>query len=171
MKKLLIVVDYQNDFVSGSLGFEGAVKIRGAIKAKIEKYLKSDTVIYTLDTHGGDYLACREGKSLPIAHCIKGSSGHGLDDEIAPLLSGCMGIEKTTFGSSELLKFLQQNPFDEIELCGVVTDICVISNAVIAQSALPEAKITVDRSCVASADSEAEAAAFKVMKSLQIEVL
>ena len=128
-------------------------------------------IICTLDTHGEDYLRTQEGKNLPIPHCIKGSEGHGLYGKAAGLLFSCLRFEKPAFGSMALAKWLEDKEYEEIELCGVVTDICVISNAVLCKAARPEAQVTVDSACVAAMTEQAQQAAFSVMKSLQIKVL
>ncbi len=172
MKKLLIVVDYQNDFVTGSLGFEGARSIASALRQKIESYRSAgQDVVYTLDTHGEGYLQTQEGKRLPISHCIKGSEGWKLSSEIAGLLQGCTSFCKGTFGSLELAKWLEGQAYDQIELCGVVTNICVLSNAVLCKAALPEAQILVDRTCVAGADETLNQATFAVLRGIQVDIL
>ena len=172
MKKLLIVVDYQNDFVTGSLGFEGARSIASALRQKIESYRSAgQDVVYTLDTHGEGYLQTQEGKRLPISHCIKGSEGWKLSSEIAGLLQGCTSFCKGTFGSLELAKWLEGQAYDQIELCGVVTNICVLSNAVLLKAALPEAQLVVDARCVASNDDKANEEALDMLQSVQVEVV
>lgn len=169
MKKLLIVVDYQNDFVNGSLGFPFAQQLENGIAAKIEEY-KNDEIVYTLDTHYENYADTQEGKNLPVSHCIKGTKGHELYGKIQKLLEGRKYFEKSTFPSLELGKYLEGKDYDTIELCGLVSNICVISNAVIAKAACPEAQIIVDSALTASADSELNQKAIEVMKGLQITV-
>lgn len=169
MKKLLIVVDYQNDFVNGSLGFPFAQQLENGIAAKIEEY-KNDEIVYTLDTHYENYADTQEGKNLPVSHCIKDTKGHELYGKIQKLLEGRKYFEKSTFPSLELGKYLEGNDYDTIELCGLVSNICVISNAVIAKAACPEAQIIVDSALTASADSELNQKAIEVMKGLQITV-
>lgn len=172
MKKLLIVVDYQKDFVDGALGFEGAAAIEEALCRKIRSYqAEGADIVCTLDTHNGDYLETQEGKNLPIPHCIKGSEGYQLYGKAAALLADCPMFEKPAFGSMALAKWLEGREYTEIELCGVVTDICVLSNAILCKAALPEARILVDPACVAAMTEEARLAAFAVMKSVQIQVL
>ncbi len=172
MKKCLIVVDYQNDFVTGSLGFRGAEELDRRIAEKIEKYRNDGwEIIFTLDTHGSDYLQTSEGRNLPVEHCIKGTEGHCLYGKTAEMqMQGDRCFCKPCFGSAELFDYLREEKFDSIELCGVVTNICVISNAVLAKTALPEAEISVDSSCVASNDDKLNQAALYVMQSLQIRV-
>ena len=172
MKKLLIVVDYQNDFVDGSLGFHGAEKLENAICTKVEAYLANrDAVVYTLDTHGAQYLCTREGKCLPVAHCLRGTEGWKPYGRLEKLLSGCVCLEKNTFGSTALLRYLEAEAFDEIELCGVVTNMCVLSNAVIAQAAQPEAEIVIDAQAVGSFDAAMGEKALDVMESMQMRVI
>ena len=173
MKKLLIVVDYQIDFINGALGFDGAENLSPIIAAKIEKYHSEGfDVAFTLDTHDENYLETSEGRNLPIKHCIRYSEGHRLWPEIEKLKSsGDRTFEKPTFGSDELFDFLRNSEYDEIELCGLVTDICVISNAIIAKTARPEAVIIVDANATDSFDKKKYEAALAVMESVQIRVL
>ncbi len=170
MKKLLIVVDYQNDFVSGSLGFDGAMDLENGICAKIDEY-ENDEIIYTLDTHGEDYMSTQEGKNLPVPHCIKGTKGHELYGKVKKMLAGKKFFEKNTFPSMDMGKFLEGKAYDKIELCGLVSSICVISNAVIAKAACPEAEIIVNSALTAGADLELHQKALDVMRGLQITVL
>ena len=172
MKKLLIVVDYQNDFVDGSLGFDGAERLCDKIISKIKFYEENGyDIVYTLDTHGENYLATAEGKALPVEHCIKGTKGWELYDGLKEMLEGKICFEKETFGSKELFLYLLDKSYDEIELVGLVSNICVISNAVIAKSAQPEAQIIVDRSCTDSFSKELNQKCFDVMEGLQIKLI
>ena len=172
MNKLLIVVDYQNDFVDGSLGFEGALKIENNIISKIKEFKNNnDQVVFTFDTHSEEYMETMEGKNLPVPHCIKGSNGHKLYGKVANELEGCLSFEKETFGSKELANYLGKNKFDEIVLIGVVTNICVISNAVIAKTMQPNSKIVVDASCCASFNLEMEQKAYDILENLHIKVI
>lgn len=172
IKKCLIVVDYQNDFVTGSLGFEKAEQLDGRIADKIEKYRNGGwEIVFTFDTHEENYLQTNEGRNLPVKHCIKGTDGHklyGRTAEIQEENDKC--FYKPSFGSAELFEYLRCENFDKVELCGVVTNICVISNAVLAKTALPEAEVLVDSACVASNDDSLNKSALDVMKSLQINV-
>ena len=172
IKKCLIVVDYQNDFVTGSLGFEKAEQLDGRIADKIEKY-RSDgwEIVFTFDTHEENYLQTNEGRNLPVEHCIKGTDGHKLYGRTAEMQEErdkC--FYKPSFGSAELFEYLRCENFEKVELCGVVTNICVISNVVLAKTALPEAEVLVDSACVASNDDSLNKSALDVMKSLQINV-
>ena len=174
MKRLLIVVDMQNDFVDGALGFEGADRIIPGIIDRISEYEKSgDEIIYTLDTHFEEYMNTQEGKNLPVPHCIKGSEGHKLVPALESVLSGKKAFEKPTFGSMELGKFIESNAADysSIELCGLVSNICVVSNAVIAKAAAPEAEIIVDSKLTASFDPKLGEEVFDILKGIQVTVL
>lgn len=184
MKRLLIVVDFQKDFVDGALGFSGALPLRERIAAKIMEYQdRGDKIVYTIDTHGAGYLETQEGRNLPIPHCIKGSEGQKLDESIQHLFRENVDkmFFKGTFGSSELFDWLREVnkladdmdkiPFECIELVGLLSNICVISECVIAKTACPEVPIIVDALCTASNDPKANEAALDVMKSLQIKVI
>lgn len=172
MKKCLVVVDYQNDFVSGSLGFEKAKELDSKIANLIEKYHNnSDDVVFTLDTHYDDYMNTIEGKSLPVPHCIKGTIGHNLYGKVShSVKESDLLFEKNTFGSGKLFEYLKNNRYSSIELVGVVTNICVISNAVIAKTAQPETEIIVNKNLVASNDDKLNDEALYVMSSFQIKI-
>ncbi len=173
MRKCLIVVDYQNDFVSGSLGYPEAVALEKNIAAKIQKYReRGDEIIFTLDTHFEDYMQTQEGRNLPIPHCIENTPGHALYGQIAQMRTdGDQAFKKVTFGSGALYEYLKENPFESIELVGVVSNICVISNAVLAKTAQPETPIIVDSACTASNDAHLHRAGLSVMQGLQIRVI
>ena len=173
MSRLLVVVDYQNDFVNGALGFAGAEKIAPNIVSLINEFRNNgDEVVLTYDTHDADYLNTTEGQYLPAPHCLKGSNGWQLYSEVAPLLKDARTFEKYTFGSKELGKYIEEKDFDEIYLCGLVSDICVFSNAIIAKSsASPYAKIKVVRNATSSFDLEMQEKAFDVLKHLHIEII
>lgn len=170
MRRALVVVDYQGDFVDGSLGGEDAAAIEGAICSRMLEYRSSgDPVLVTMDTHGEDYLDTLEGRLLPVEHCIRGTEGWRLHGRVAELAEGCVILEKDTFGCRALMDLLEG--MDEVELCGVATNICVLANAVLARTACPGARIVVRRDCVASYDRGLGEEALDVMRSLQIEVL
>lgn len=173
MKRCLIVVDYQNDFVCGSLGFEKAKQLDEPICKKIEEYRKSGgDIIFTLDTHGKEYLKTREGRFLPVEHCIKGTDGHGLYGQTANAARETdVYFEKSTFGSDALYEYLKKSDYKEIELCGVVSNICVLSNAVLVKTALPEADIKIDAMCTASNDDALNEAALDVLESIHAEIM
>ena len=175
MKKILIVVDYQNDFVDGALGFSGAELLDEGIAKKINSYPEG-SVYYTLDTHTADYLNTREGKNLPIEHCIRQSHGWQVYGKTKAALEkiNATAIEKRSFGINPSDKDVFSafpRDVDEIELVGLVSNICVISNAVVMQSIYPEARITVDASLTGSFDKELNKKALDVMKGLQINVI
>jgi len=170
MKKLLIVVDMQNDFITGTLGSPQAQMILPSVKAKIEHYKQNgDRVLFTRDTHYDNYLETQEGKYLPVAHCIKGTKGHVIADELNT--DDCEIFDKPTFGSLKLAKHVAASDFDEIELCGLCTDICVVSNALILKAQLPETTITVDTKCCAGVTEESHKAALETMKMCQVNIM
>ena len=173
MKKCLIVVDFQNDFINGALGFEEAINIKDKIIEKIISYRTSgDEIIFTLDTHSDNYLNTEEGNNLPVKHCVKGTKGHELHQDILVLKSPKDKVfEKNTFPSLELGKYLEEKDYQLIELCGLVSNICVISNAVIAKSALPNAHIVVDALATESFDKTLHAKTLDVLEGLHVEVL
>ena len=168
-KKLLIVVDMQNDFITGTLGSPQAVRIVSAVNAKIERYKQNgDKVLFTRDTHFDNYMDTQEGTYLPVVHCVKGTGGHLIADELNT--TGCEIFDKLTFGSLELAKDIAAGDFDAIELCGLCTDICIVSNALILKAQLPETKITVDAGCCAGVTEESHQAALLTMKMCQVSV-
>lgn len=175
MKKALIVVDMQKDFVDGSLGTPAAQSIVPAVAEKIRAF-RGDALLVTLDTHGADYLQTLEGKKLPVPHCIKGTPGHALHSEIQAALSGKPHtlVEKNTFGSFDVARLLAERfpgEMPEIELVGLCTDICVLSNALLLRAAFPNAPITVDARCCAGVTEDAHRAALTAMQSCQIDIL
>jgi len=173
MSNCLVVVDYQNDFVNGFLGFPGAELLDEGIAEKINSYRKNgDTIIFTFDTHYDDYLSTTEGSYLPVSHCQFGTDGHKLYGKVSGAAADSdITFCKNTFGSDELFTYLKNHKFDKIELVGLVSNICVIANTVLAKTAQPETKIVVDASLTASFDKELHDAALKVMKGLHIEVI
>ena len=169
MGKVLVVVDMQNDFVSGCLGSEEACKILPNVKNKISEYHKNkNTIIFTRDTHDENYLQSQEGKYLPVPHCIYGTDGWKIADGLE--VENCQYIDKPHFGwiHWDTKNFDDK---DEIELIGVCTDICVVSNALILKATYPETHITVDASCCAGVTPESHNAALLTMKSCQIDVI
>lgn len=172
MKRLLVIVDYQRDFVAGSLGFPRAGELEEHIVKKIREYTeRGDDVVFTLDTHKSDYAQTQEGKKLPIAHCVQGTSGWEIYGRVKELARGRKWFLKEAFGSGELYQYLIRQNYRQIELAGLVSYICVISNAVLAKTALPEALITVDSACTAGPDQKLHQAALDVMDSLQIQII
>ncbi len=170
MRRLLIVVDMQNDFIDGALGTPEAEAVVPAVKAKLRSYPPED-IIATMDTHEPDYLSTQEGRKLPVEHCIRGTAGWQLRAEIAEELNGGRIYEKPTFGCTRLAEDLKLIPdLEEIELVGLCTDICVVSNALLLKAAMPEVRIRVDASCCAGVTPEKHNAALETMRSCQIEV-
>ncbi len=172
MRKLLIVIDMQNDFIDAALGTPEAVSIVEAVKEKIRSY-PVQNVIATMDTHSENYMDTQEGRYLPVPHCIRGSEGWQIRPDIAALLDGAKIYEKPTFGSTALaadLKELSEQEEIEIELIGLCTDICVVSNALLLKASMPEVKISVDPSCCAGVTPEKHLAALETMRSCQIQV-
>ncbi len=171
--KVLIVVDMQNDFIDGALGTPEAVSIVGNVKAKIEEYRKNnDRVIFTRDTHHDNYMETQEGAKLPVPHCIEGSEGWRIRAELEP--EEDVVIDKPTFGSYELVDTLreicEETPPESIELVGLCTDICVISNAMMIKAAFLETPIIVDSSCCAGVTPASHDNALDAMEMCQIEV-
>lgn len=172
--RYLIVVDMQNDFITGTLGTAEAQTIVERVASKARAF--EGEVVFTLDTHGADYLDTQEGALLPVEHCMKGTDGWRL----APALQAVRDervaqcFEKSAFGSLELAGFLARehaaHPIESIELVGLCTDICVVSNALIVKAQLPEVPVHVDASCCAGVTPEAHRAALDTMKSCQVIV-
>ena len=166
MKKTLIVIDMQNDFIDGSLGTPEAVAILPNVKKKIEEYKNAgNEIIYTRDTHGEDYLSTPEGKNLPVVHCVKGTDGWQIADGL--YAEGSKIIDKPSFGWTGW----EKEELNEIELVGLCTDICVVSNALILKATFPEAEITVDSAACAGVTPESHSAALTTMKMCQIRVI
>ena len=163
----------QNDFISGSLGTKEAQAIVGNAAEYIKQSISDGVeVVYTRDTHFDNYMDTQEGRNLPVPHCIKGTPGHALYGRVAEAVKpDDIVIEKPAFGSLELADLLRRLAAAEVALCGLVTDICVISNAVIAKAALPESRVTVDHSACSCADPEAHERALAVMRGVQIDVI
>ncbi len=175
MSKYLIVIDMQNDFIDGALGSEEARAIVPALVEKVTSF--KGPVIFTRDTHGEDYAQTQEGKNLPVPHCIFGTDGWQL---ISPLdeyakANHCMIFDKPTFGSTQLAGFVsgidRMTHIDEIELVGVCTDICVITNAMLLKTALPETVITVNAPYCAGVTPQSHQTALDAMKACQIRVV
>ncbi len=171
MKKLLVVVDMQNDFIDGSLGTHEAVVIVPSVQEKITKYRNDGNyVVFTRDTHADNYLETQEGKNLPVKHCIKGTDGWQISEELD--VKDSKIIDKPSFGSLELIDYAASlKDISEIELVGLCTDICVISNALLLKAKLPELLITVDRNCCAGVTPESHSNALKAMVMCQINII
>lgn len=179
MEKILIVVDMQNDFISGSLGTPEALEIVPNVVKKIRRF--KGRIYATQDTHTADYLFTQEGKKLPIEHCINLTNGWLLNEKIINSLyskrkvTNVEFITKDTFGSYDLLIKIMEDVIDisvcEIELIGLCTDICIISNAIMLKSFFPETKIVVDASCCAGTSPESHKRALEAMEMCQIDVI
>ncbi|VYT63403.1 isochorismatase family protein [Clostridium tertium] len=178
MKKLLVVIDYQNDFVDGALGFEKAKTLEPLIYEKINKYIENgEKVLFTYDTHQKDYLNTREGKNLPVTHCIKGTNGHNLYGRLNNFINAknTFYYEKEGFGISpkDMIKISEDigDDINEIEIIGVVTNICVISNLVLFQSQYRNSEIIIDAKLCASFDESLHEKTLDVAEGLQAKVI
>ena len=173
MKKILVTVDMQNDFVDGALGSPEAQAIVPAVVRKIRSF--EGKIFYTLDTHAADYPETAEGKKLPVPHCIKGTHGWQLHPEVAEALRGkdAQAVEKGTFGAVDLPEriaaYAGNEPFS-MEVIGLCTDICVVSNALLLKAHFPEAPLSVDAACCAGVTPAAHEAALATMRSCQIDI-
>ena len=172
MQNILLVIDMQNDFIDGALGTPEAVAIVPKVREKIKNF--DGTVLFTRDTHGENYMETQEGKNLPVPHCIRGTDGWQIRPELEELRV-TEPIDKGTFGSDELGKILRdlndEDPIGIITVIGLCTDICVISNALLAKAFLPEVPIEVDASCCAGVTPESHENALKAMASCQIRIV
>ena len=174
MKKTLIVIDMQNDFIDMALGTKEAVAIVPKVKEKIQEYVANgDEIIFTRDTHFEDYMETQEGSKLPVPHCIRGTKGWEIREELEEIRTGEV-IDKVTFGSKELGSMLtemnEEDPIESINLIGLCTDICVISNALLIKAHLPEVRMIVDAECCAGVTPESHKNALAAMKMCQIEI-
>lgn len=169
MMKLLVVVDVQNDFVDGSLGTEEAIEIIPYIRKKVENFVGE--VVYTMDTHDENYLLTQEGKKLPVKHCLKGSQGWELRQGIYRENSKI--FEKIGFGSTDLVDYIKVlgKAVESVELIGICTDICVVSNAILLKAHFPELPIIVDSKGCAGVTPQTHKNAIETMKMCQIEVI
>lgn len=171
MSKLVVIVDMQNDFIDGALGTKEAEAIVPNVKDYLEQVTEDVQVVFTRDAHGEDYMETQEGRKLPVVHCVAGTKGWEICDALKPFAEDCVIFDKPTFGSVDLQQFVLENEYDEIELMGLCTDICVISNAMLVKAALPEAKVTVRSDCSAGVTVESHNNALDAMAACQIEIL
>lgn len=172
--KFLVVVDYQKDFVDGALGFAGAEKLDAGIADKIRAYGEGH-VFFTRDTHGADYLQTREGRHLPVMHCMKGSEGWQTFGQTRTALEEvhAAGVDKASFGvdfSDPAVCAVFPAQAEQIELVGLVSNMCVLSNAVVFQSRYPNAQIVVDAALTASFDAKLHEAALDVLRAIHVDV-
>lgn len=166
MKKTLIVVDMQNDFIDMALGTKEAVAIVPKVREKIAQYLNNgDEIIYTRDTHFENYLDTPEGKKLPVPHCIKGTKGWEIAEGL--YVKDCKIIDKPNFGWPDW----KEEALESVELVGLCTDICVVSNALIIKAAFPDIPVKVDKTCCAGVTPESHAAALLTMQMCQIDIV
>ena len=178
MKKALVVVDYQNDFVDGTLGFLGSENIADKIYTLVAKAVADkDFIVFTKDTHYDNYLSTREGKFLPVPHCIKGTEGHRLYGRLADfedvVTANTVILEKETFGSDKLCEVIEDafsGEPDVIEFCGVVTNICVLSNVMLCQTHFKNAKIVVHEDATAAV-GKMQPYTIEVLKGLGVEIV
>lgn len=173
--EILVVVDMQKDFVTGPLGTPQAREIVPKVVRKIQAhYTDSDMVVFTRDTHYEDYAITQEGKNLPIPHCIYGTEGWEIVPAIKPYTYANYCVDKSTFGSIELAQIIKRiyQRYDNVsvELVGVCTDICIVSNALLLKAAMPELCIEVDASCCAGSTVPKHVAALSILESCQINV-
>ena len=167
--KLLVVVDMQVDFVTGALGTPEAISIvENVVKKVKEEKDKGSQIIFTMDTHETNYLETEEGRNLPVEHCIRETDGWKLIPQLRPLIADTKIIQKPTFGSIQLSHLVSNSDYDEIELIGLCTDICVISNALLLKATVPETPISVNASCCAGVTPESHKNALEAMKMCQI---
>lgn len=174
MKRFLVVVDMQKDFVDGALGSAEAAAIVPGVVEKIRSF--DGGIFVTLDTHNENYLGTAEGKKLPVPHCVRGTDGWKLDKDVAAALKDreYTAVEKPTFGSVELPRMIEAAAEGEefsIEIIGLCTDICVVSNALLLKANFPEAPIAVDSACCAGVTVQAHEAALATMKSCQLDII
>ena len=172
MKKILVVIDMQNDFIDGALGTKEAQQIVPLVVSKIHSY-PQDCLYATRDTHPENYLETQEGRNLPVPHCIEGTKGWEIRKEIADAMPGAEIINKPTFGSvilaQELMERNEREPI-EVELVGLCTDICVVSNALLIKALLPEVVVKVDPGCCAGVTPQSHEAALATMRACQIQI-
>ena len=173
MRKLLLVIDMQNDFIDGALGTAEAVAMLPRALEEIKKYPAAD-IIATRDTHAPNYMDTQEGKNLPVPHCIRGTQGWELNGDVQAAVGDAEIIDKPTFGSkilAERLADIAEKEELEITLIGLCTDICVVSNALMIKAFLPETKVSVIADCCAGVTPATHSAALETMKMCQINVI
>ena len=170
MKKLLIVVDMQNDFVTGSLGTKEASEIAPAIAEYVRQF--DGEVVFTRDTHNENYSKTQEGQKLPVMHCLKGTDGWQIVPQLHEFSEGqCRTFDKPTFGSTQLAQFVLENAPEEVQLVGVCTGICVLSNAVLIKAFAPEIPVKVIADLCACVTPESHETALRAMETCQIEII
>lgn len=171
MKELLVVVDIQNDFVTGSLGTKEAQEIVQNARKKIESYEQDNKeIVFTRDTHEENYLMTQEGRNLPVKHCIRGTEGWEIIPELQEYTKGRRIFDKPSFGSIDLASYVRDGGYDRVEFIGLCTDICVVSNALLVKAYVPEITVAADASCCAGVTPQSHDSALCTMKMCQIEI-
>jgi nicotinamidase-related amidase len=175
MYKVLVVIDMQIDFISGGFRIPAAEALVEPILERIKQGQEppSELLLFTKDTHGTNYLQTAEGKKLPIVHGVKGTQGWELHPRIAPYALPQYTFEKPTFGSILLMEFLKSRESEiiEIELAGLCTDICIISNALIIRAALPETKILLNPNLCTGTTPENHEKALSILQACHIDLI
>lgn len=173
MKKAFVLVDFQNDFIDGSLGFQKAKDLKEGILQKLSSLdFKTTNLLITFDTHGEGYLQSKEGKILPIFHCQKNTKGWEMPSEFKPFLHKATKIfYKNAFASLELIDFIHKSKYEELHFCGLVSHICVFCNIILALAAKPNAKFILHQDLTASFDANLEKCAFDLLKAYGVEII
>ncbi len=170
MKEVLVVIDMQKDFLTGALANANEKIVTENVKSKIEKWRSAGKeIVFTRDTHGENYLKTQEGQNLPVVHCIKNTEGWQIVEGLKEPQDKV--FDKPTFGSVELANYVRTGDYDRVELVGVCTDICVVSNAILIKAFSPETVVAVDGACCAGVTAETHDAALKTMAACQIELV
>ncbi len=169
MKEVLVVIDMQNDFIDGALGTRAAEEIVPRVARKIEEYReKNADIVFTRDTHTGDYPNTQEGRNLPISHCLENTHGWAISTELNT--NNCIIFDKPAFGSPELARFVAEKGYSRVNIVGLVTDVCVIVNAILIKGIAPEVEVVVDARCCAGKTPESHETALNAMKNCQIKI-
>lgn len=173
MKKALVVIDMQNDFITGVLGNEECRTVVPQVVKRVQEATADGIdIIFSQDTHQENYLSTQEGRKLPVPHCIQNTEGWKIIPELAETaVQKGIVFTKETFGSSAIAEYIKEQHYDEVELIGVCTDICVISNAMVIKAFVPEAEIAVNESCCAGVTPQSHQTAIEAMKACQINIL
>ncbi|MDE5679617.1 MAG: cysteine hydrolase [Lachnospiraceae bacterium] len=173
MKKALVVIDMQNDFITGVLGNDECRAVVPQVVKRVQEAIEDGRdIIFSQDTHQENYLSTQEGRKLPVLHCVQNTDGWKIISELAEIaIQRGIVFTKETFGSRAIAEYIKEHNYDEVELVGVCTDICVISNAMIIKAFAPESEIFVNESCCAGVTPQSHKTAIEAMKSCQITIL
>lgn len=172
MKKLLLVIDYQNDFIDGTLGFKGAQDITKGIVNRVKHYVQNkQDIVFTMDTHNKNYLTTLEGKSLPIKHAIVNTRGWQLHQDLLPYVKYGTIITKDTFGAKTLFNYFNKHKYQQVEIIGVVTNLCVLANAIITKSCLPNANIIIYKKLIAAPNKKLHYEAINLLKHSYFKII